>query len=96
MYPRNQILYQILPSVFGNIASASPTDPSLQNCRAEDYVTPQKFLDGAEIPTFYQFQSNLVTEEDMVPGMERIQDVDKRLTLPTRTHMREGIEGILI
>mmetsp|Transcript_6768 Transcript_6768/g.16560 ORF Transcript_6768/g.16560 Transcript_6768/m.16560 type:complete len:181 (-) Transcript_6768:256-798(-) len=60
----------------------------LQNCAAEEYATPQKYLDGAEIPTFFQFQSNMVTDEDLKPGMLRNLDVDKRLTLPTRTHIR--------
>eukprot|EP00392_Amoebophrya_sp_AT5.2_P004158 g4166.t1 len=55
---------------------------------AEEYATPQKYLDGAEIPTFFQFQSNMVTDEDLKPGMLRNLDVDKRLTLPTRTHIR--------
>lgn len=56
--------------------------------RAEDYPTPEKYLEGAEIPTYYQFQSNLVTDEDLKPGMVRNLEVDKRLTLPTRTHIR--------
>merc|ERR1712084_186417 len=56
--------------------------------KAEDYATPEKYLDGAEIPTFYQFQSNLVADEDLKPGMVRQLEVDKRLTLPTRTHIR--------
>jgi len=54
----------------------------------EDYVTPDKYLNGAEIPTFYTFQSNMVTDEDLQPGMLRCLEVDKRLTLPTRTHIR--------
>eukprot|EP00746_Dinoflagellata_sp_MGD_P140749 gnl/MRDRNA2_/MRDRNA2_73950_c0_seq1.p1 gnl/MRDRNA2_/MRDRNA2_73950_c0~~gnl/MRDRNA2_/MRDRNA2_73950_c0_seq1.p1 ORF type:complete len:188 (+),score=34.24 gnl/MRDRNA2_/MRDRNA2_73950_c0_seq1:85-648(+) len=53
-----------------------------------EYYTPEKYLDGAEIPTFYQFQSNMVSDEDIKPGMIRILEVDKRLTLPTRTHIR--------
>jgi len=60
----------------------------MQNVAAEDYVTPEKYLDGAEIPTYYQFQSNLVTDDDLKPGMLRQIEVDKRLTLPTRTHIR--------
>lgn len=52
------------------------------------YVTPQKYLDGAQVPTFYQFQSNMVTDEDLQPGMNRQLEVDKRLTVPTRTHIR--------
>merc|ERR1712187_883978 len=62
--------------------------PKLQNVKAEDYATPEKYLEGAEIPTFYQFQSNLVADEDLKPGMVRNLEVDKRLTLPTRTHIR--------
>lgn len=34
--------------------------PDVADVKAEDYITPQKYLDGAEIPTFYQFQSNMV------------------------------------
>jgi len=60
----------------------------LQNVKAEDYATPDKYLEGAEIPTYYQFQSNLVQDEDLKPGMPRNFEVDKRLTLPTRTHIR--------
>jgi cytochrome c oxidase subunit 2 len=55
--------------------------------RAEDYPTPEKYLDGAPIPTYFQFQSNLVADEDLKPGMIRQLEVDKRLTLPTRTHI---------
>merc|ERR1719335_1660884 len=33
-------------------------------------------------------QSNLVSDEDIKPGMVRQLEVDKRLTLPTRTHIR--------
>merc|ERR1719336_2578058 len=62
--------------------------PRLQDVKAEDYATPEKYLEGAEIPTFYQFQSNLVADEDLKPGMVRNLEVDKRLTLPTRTHIR--------
>lgn len=54
----------------------------------EQYPTPQKYLDGAEIPKWYSFQSNLVTDADIKPGMIRCLEVDKRLTLPTRTHIR--------
>ncbi|CAK0843200.1 unnamed protein product [Prorocentrum cordatum] len=67
--------------------------PSLQNVKAEDYATPDKYLEGAEIPTFYQFQSNLVADEDLKPGMVRVLEVDKRLTLPTRTHIRFLVTG---
>lgn len=63
--------------------------PQVQNVSAADYVTPQKFLDSPEkIPTYYVFQSNMVTDEDLQPGMLRQLEVDKRLTLPTRTHIR--------
>mmetsp|Transcript_3937 Transcript_3937/g.8112 ORF Transcript_3937/g.8112 Transcript_3937/m.8112 type:complete len:171 (+) Transcript_3937:101-613(+) len=67
--------------------------PKLQNVKAEDYATPEKYLEGAEIPTFYQFQSNLVADEDLKPGMVRNLEVDKRLTLPTRTHIRFLVTG---
>merc|ERR1719460_3608343 len=67
--------------------------PKLQDVKAEDYATPEKYLEGAEIPTFYQFQSNLVADEDLKPGMNRNLEVDKRLTLPTRTHIRLLVTG---
>merc|ERR1712029_1285431 len=67
--------------------------PRMQDVKAEDYATPEKYLDGAEIPTFYQFQSNLVADEDLKPGMVRQLEVDKRLTLPTRTHIRFLVTG---
>merc|ERR1719410_2169714 len=67
--------------------------PKLQDVKAEDYPTPEKYLDGAEIPTYYQFQSNLVADEDLKPGMVRNLEVDKRLTLPTRTHIRFLVTG---
>merc|ERR1739848_960437 len=57
------------------------------NVKAEDYPTPEKYLEGAEIPTYYQFQSNMVSDEDLKPGMVRNLEVDKRLTLQTRTHI---------
>merc|ERR1712026_169193 len=65
----------------------------VRDVKAEDYATPEKYLDGAEIPTFYQFQSNLVADEDLKPGMVRNLEVDKRLTLPTRTHIRFLVTG---
>merc|ERR1711976_990073 len=71
------------PSV-ENLASQSRR-PKLQDVKAEDYATPEKYLEGAEIPTFYQFQSNMVADEDLKPGMVSGLEVDKRLTLPTRT-----------
>merc|ERR1712186_311790 len=65
----------------------------IQDVKAEDYATPEKYLEGAEIPTFYQFQSNLVADDDLKPGMVRNLEVDKRLTLPTRTHIRFLVTG---
>eukprot|EP00929_Paragymnodinium_shiwhaense_P034346 TRINITY_DN1870_c0_g1_i1.p2 TRINITY_DN1870_c0_g1~~TRINITY_DN1870_c0_g1_i1.p2 ORF type:complete len:167 (+),score=41.17 TRINITY_DN1870_c0_g1_i1:103-603(+) len=67
--------------------------PKLQDVRAEDYPTPEKYLEGAQIPTYFQFQSNMVADEDLKPGMVRVLEVDKRLTLPTRTHIRFLITG---
>eukprot|EP00928_Gymnodinium_smaydae_P057932 TRINITY_DN4114_c0_g1_i1.p1 TRINITY_DN4114_c0_g1~~TRINITY_DN4114_c0_g1_i1.p1 ORF type:complete len:200 (+),score=27.28 TRINITY_DN4114_c0_g1_i1:77-601(+) len=67
--------------------------PKLVDVKAEDYPTPDKYLEGAEIPTYYQFQSNLVADEDLKPGMVRNLEVDKRLTLPTRTHIRFLVTG---
>merc|ERR1719164_166028 len=67
---------------------AQTRNPKLANVRPEDYPTPEKYLDGAPIPTYYQFQSNLVADEDLKPGMIRQLEVDKRLTVPTRTHIR--------
>mmetsp|Transcript_16373 Transcript_16373/g.28752 ORF Transcript_16373/g.28752 Transcript_16373/m.28752 type:complete len:175 (+) Transcript_16373:49-573(+) len=65
----------------------------LQDVKAEDYATPEKYLEGAEIPTFYQFQSNMVADEDLKAGMVSGLEVDKRLTLPTRTHIRFLVTG---
>ena len=63
--------------------------PKFIDVKAEDYPTPEKYLDGsATVPGWYTFQSNMVTDEDLKPGMLRQLDVDKRLTLPTRTHIR--------
>ena len=78
---------------FGRGEDLTPTpsrtaQPKVQDVKAEDYATPQKYLDGAEIPSYYQFQSNMVADEDLKPGMCRNVDVDKRLTVPTRTHLR--------
>merc|ERR1719262_2036245 len=67
---------------------AQKRKPKIQDVKVEDYATPEKYLEGAEIPTFYQFQSNLVADEDLKPGMVRNLEVDKRLTVPTRTHIR--------
>merc|ERR1712205_300069 len=63
-------------------------EPASVKVKAEEYVTPEKYLDGAAIPTYYQFQSNIVSDEDLKPGMIRQLEVDKRLTIPTRTHIR--------
>uniref|UniRef100_A0A0G4FID6 Cytochrome c oxidase polypeptide II n=1 Tax=Chromera velia CCMP2878 TaxID=1169474 RepID=A0A0G4FID6_9ALVE len=62
--------------------------PQVKNTKPEDYATPQKYLDGAPIPSYYVFQSNMVSDEDLQPGMVRLVEVDKRLTVPTRTHIR--------
>ena len=63
--------------------------PLVKNVAPEDYPTPQKYLEGsAPVPGWYSFQSNLVTDDDLKPGMLRQLEVDKRLTLPTRTHIR--------
>eukprot|EP00931_Biecheleriopsis_adriatica_P030077 TRINITY_DN1774_c0_g1_i1.p1 TRINITY_DN1774_c0_g1~~TRINITY_DN1774_c0_g1_i1.p1 ORF type:complete len:172 (+),score=44.16 TRINITY_DN1774_c0_g1_i1:73-588(+) len=72
--------------VLKNLGAQSKS--KLQNVKAEDYATPEKYLEGAEIPTFYQFQSNMVADEDLKAGMVSGLEVDKRLTLPTRTHIR--------
>ncbi|CTQ41283.1 cytochrome c oxidase subunit II [Babesia microti strain RI] len=54
-----------------------------------EYPTPAKYLQNPElIPKYYSFQSNMITDEDLQPGMLRNLEVDKRLTLPTRTHIR--------
>eukprot|EP00922_Rhytidocystis_sp_ex-Travisia-forbesii_P046556 GHVS01069386.1.p1 GENE.GHVS01069386.1~~GHVS01069386.1.p1 ORF type:complete len:182 (-),score=32.48 GHVS01069386.1:220-765(-) len=73
------------------LQSLSPTNssPVLQDVKATDYATPKKFLDDpSKIPSYYVFQSNMVTEEDLQPGMLRVLEVDKRLTVPTRTHIK--------
>lgn len=64
------------------------TKPEIKPVRAEEYITPQKFLDGSPIPKWYQFNSTMVSEEDLEYGMRRTQEVDKRLVLPVRTHIR--------
>eukprot|EP01067_Filipodium_phascolosomae_P002983 Filipodium_phascolosomae@DN2534_c0_g1_i11.p1 len=61
---------------------------TLKNVRAEEYATPQKYLDGAQVPTYYVFQSNMVASEFVKAGMYAQLEVDKRLTVPTRTHIR--------
>ena len=55
--------------------------PPLQDVRAESCVTPEKYIVGAEIPTFYQLRSNLVADEDLKSGMVRVPEVDKHLAL---------------
>lgn len=61
----------------------------LELVRATDYATPEKYLNGtSKIPSYYVFQSNMVADEDLKPGMLRNLEVDRRLTLPTRTHIR--------
>eukprot|EP00389_Voromonas_pontica_P004245 GDKH01006322.1.p1 GENE.GDKH01006322.1~~GDKH01006322.1.p1 ORF type:complete len:176 (-),score=32.07 GDKH01006322.1:97-624(-) len=72
------------------IETLAPTQAKaeLEKVRPEDYPTPQKYLDGAPIPSWYAFQSNMVIGEDLKPGMVSYLEVDKRLTLPTRTHIR--------
>ena len=62
--------------------------PKSVSVRAQDYPTPEKYLRGSKIPSFYQFQSNLVADEDLKPGMLRQLEVDKRLVLPCRVHIR--------
>merc|ERR1719253_2412685 len=80
------------PAEVKNLSPAKQT-PKVQDVRAEDYATPEKYLEGAQIPTYYQFQSNMVADEDLKPGMVRVLEVDKRLTLPTRTHIRFLVTG---
>lgn len=72
---------------------SSKKNVKLQDVKAEDYPTPDKYLEGAEIPTFYQFQSNMVADEDLKAGMVSQLEVDKRLTVPTRTHIRFLVTG---
>lgn len=50
----------------------------MRDLRASDYITPQKYLDGSEIPTYYSFQSAMITVEDMIHGMHPLMDVDRR------------------
>ncbi|KAF4720733.1 hypothetical protein FOZ63_015204, partial [Perkinsus olseni] len=86
----------LLRSLFvpANIFNAEEEkEVKLQDVSPEDYPTPQKYLEGAPIPSWYSFQSNLVGDMDLKPGMARMLEVDKRLTLPTRTHIRFLITG---
>lgn len=72
---------EVLPMSAGN--------PSMSLVSASDYPTPTKYLENPDsIPTYYTFQSNMVSDEDLLPGMLRNLEVDRRLTLPTRTHIR--------
>jgi cytochrome c oxidase subunit 2 len=75
------------------VKSLAPQKAVVRDGKAEDYPTPEGYLDGAAIPTFYQFQSHMVSDEDLTPGMIRLLEVDKRLTLPTRTHIRFLVTG---
>eukprot|EP01068_Selenidium_serpulae_P006007 Selendium_serpulae@DN4260_c0_g2_i2.p1 len=78
-----------VPSRDNIITSVEETEaPQLTDVAAEEYTTPQKYIDGAPIPKWYQFQSNMIGEEDLQYGMRRTLEVDRRLTLPTRTHIR--------
>lgn len=70
------------------VSESEKVTPKMIDVAPEDYPTPQKYLDGAAVPGWYSFQSNLVTDQDLQPGMLRQLEVDKRLTLPTRTHIR--------
>ncbi|KAL8272227.1 hypothetical protein Esti_003849 [Eimeria stiedai] len=82
------------PASCRTMSSSSSTQqqqqqPVLRNVSASDYPTPAKYLENPDsIPTYYTFQSNMVSDEDLVPGMLRNLEVDRRLTLPTRTHIR--------
>lgn len=67
----------------------SADTPIVKDVKATDYPTPEKYLkDPSKIPTFYSFQSSMVMDEDLQPGMIQALDVDRRLTLPTRTHIK--------
>lgn len=74
--------------VTNNAESAAQKSSQFLDVSPEDYPTPQKYLEGAPVPGWYTFQSNMVTDDDLKPGMLRQLEVDKRLTLPTRTHIR--------
>lgn len=79
---------KLISTSYAEAPSQAPTEEELNRSR-ERYPIPQKYLDNPDlIPKYYSFQSNLVTDEDLVPGMLRQLEVDKRLTLPTRTHIR--------
>ncbi|CDJ56816.1 cytochrome c oxidase subunit II, putative [Eimeria maxima] len=71
------------------VLPVSVGQPSVSLVSASDYPTPSKYLENPDsIPTYYTFQSNMVSDEDLLPGMLRNLEVDRRLTLPTRTHIR--------
>lgn len=91
----------LFPSIGGPSPASCSSRPSpassqqqqkgavLQNVSASDYPAPQKYLENPDlIPTYYTFQSNMVSDEDLLPGMLRNLEVDRRLTLPTRTHIK--------
>eukprot|EP00920_Eleutheroschizon_duboscqi_P022905 GHVT01056001.1.p1 GENE.GHVT01056001.1~~GHVT01056001.1.p1 ORF type:complete len:133 (+),score=5.13 GHVT01056001.1:353-751(+) len=41
-----------------------------KNVKASDYPMPQQYLDDPDkIPSYYVFQSNMVTDEDLKPGL---------------------------
>ncbi len=87
------MVFSQLLGFFGQADGASQATPApeavLQDVAPEDYPTPAKYLEGGKaVPGWYSFQSNMVTDEDLQPGMLRQLEVDKRLTLPTRTHIR--------
>lgn len=87
---KSHFMSKLAPSAPRKVASCSGGGDKVDSWEpGAHYVTPQKYLDGAQVPTFYQFQSNMVTDEDLQPGMERQLEVDKRLTVPTRTHISE-------
>eukprot|EP00434_Breviolum_minutum_P013032 symbB.v1.2.011481.t1/scaffold766.1/size164214/6 len=94
--PRLDVMLSALKAVFQPSKPENLTakkNVKLQDVKAEDYPTPDKYLEGAEIPTFYQFQSNMVADEDLKAGMASGLEVDKRLTVPTRTHIRFLVTG---
>ncbi|KAK2195751.1 bifunctional Cytochrome c oxidase subunit II-like C-terminal/Cupredoxin/Cytochrome c-quinol oxidase subunit II/Copper centre Cu(A) [Babesia duncani] len=79
--------FGLLRSKVAHLESVNP-DVSPQTPE-ERYPIPDKYLKNPDaIPKYYAFQSNMVTDEDLLPGMLRQLEVDKRLTLPTRTHIR--------
>lgn len=65
-------------NVFSNVTSPTIKKSTLKDVRASDYITPQKYLDGAQIPVYYAFQSNMVPPEDVIHGMVVCAEVDRR------------------